>query len=47
MYKVNTSTGTTCKGVFQLETFFVDVKNMYLVLDSNMGLWNTCKWLLN
>ena len=36
-----TPSGATCKGVLQLEATFIDVKNMYLHQDSNLGLWNT------
>ena len=38
---VRTHSGATCKGVLQLEVTFIEVKNMYLHRDSNLGLWNT------
>ena len=38
---VRTPFGATCKGVLQLEATFIDVKKIYLHLDSNPGLWNT------
>ena len=47
--KVRTPSGATCKGVLRLEATFIDVKNMYLHQDSNLGLrntfWNTF-WVL-
>ena len=41
------TTGTTYKGVLQLEATFIDVKNMYHHRDSNPGLWSTVPMLLS
>ena len=38
---VGTPSGASCKCVLQLEATFIDVKNLYLLQDSNPGLWNT------
>ena len=38
---VRTPSGATSKGVLQLESTFIEMKNMYLHQDSNPGLWNT------
>ena len=47
--QVRTLSGSTCKGVLQLEATFIDVKNMYLHRDSNPGRWYTVPmlWPLN
>ena len=36
--QVRTPSGATCKGVLQLEATCIEVKNMYLHRDSNLGL---------